>query len=114
MALAVDLGPTEVGQLITVYGIGAAFAYIPAGLAADRRADVGGLLVATFWWVAVGHIVASVMPGYWSCVAVMALAVLGDDAWHPIATGISSVVSQNAVREVWVYMRWVEPWGQRF
>ncbi len=87
MALAFDLGPTEVGLLITVYGIGAAFAYIPAGLAADRRADVGGLLVATFWWVAVGHIVASVMPGYWSFVAVMALAVMGDAAWHPIATG---------------------------
>ena len=99
MALAFDLGPTEVGLLITIYGIGAALAYIPAGLAADRRTDVGGLLVATFWWVVVGHLVASVMPGYWSFVAVMALAVMGDAAWHPIGLAISSVVSKR--RKFW-------------
>ena len=87
MAIAMGLGAEEVGLLITLYGFGAALAYLPAGLLADRLARRGGLLVATFWWVAIGHVLASLAPDYWSFALLMALAVMGDAAWHPIATG---------------------------
>ena len=55
---------------------------IPAGLAADRRTDVGyrDVLVGLWSSCSFGH------PGYWRSLQ-MALAVMGDAAWHPIATG---------------------------
>jgi MFS transporter, FSR family, fosmidomycin resistance protein len=87
LAVALDLGPSEVGLLLTIYGIGGAFAYLPAGLLADRLSARGGLLLATFWWVAIGHLAASLAPGYWSFALVMAVAIMGDAAWHPVATG---------------------------
>jgi len=53
----------------------------------------GGLLVATFWWVAIGYIVASFAPGFWTLAILLAVAGMGDAAWHPIATG---VLTQNS------------------
>ena len=46
MALSMDLGAAEVGLLITLYGVGAALAYLPAGLWALTGAD-GGLETRT-------------------------------------------------------------------
>ena len=77
MALAMGLGSEEVGLLITLYGIGAAIAYLPAGVLADRMSRRGGLLLATFWWVAIGHIAASVMPEYWTFTLLLCIAVMG-------------------------------------
>jgi MFS transporter, FSR family, fosmidomycin resistance protein len=87
MAISMGLGAQEVGLLITLYGVGAALAYLPTGLLADRLSRRGGLLLATFWWVAIGHVVASWMPDYWTFALVMTIAVMGDAAWHPVATG---------------------------
>jgi FSR family fosmidomycin resistance protein-like MFS transporter len=46
------------------------------------------LLLATFWWVAIGYLAASFAPGFWTLALMLAVAGLGDAAWHPIATGI--------------------------
>ena len=89
-AIAVSLGlsPAEVGLLIAIVTVGSACGYFPAGLIADRVANRGVLLLATFWWVAVGTLIASLAPGFWSIALLLAVAGLGDAAWHPIATGV--------------------------
>ena len=88
VAVSEDLGSTEVGWLLTIHGLGSALAYIPAGLAADRTTRRGPLLGLTFWWVAIGYFVASFAPSFWILSALLAVAVLGDAAWHPIASGV--------------------------
>jgi len=88
IALAMGLTPAEVGLLITIHSLGAALAYLPAGLLADRVSARGGLLIATFWWVALGYVIASFAPGFWMLAILLAVAGMGDAAWHPIATGI--------------------------
>jgi len=88
IAITMDLSPAEVGLLITITHFGAALAYLPAGVLADRVANRGRLLLATFWWVAIGYLAASFAPGFWTLVLMLAIAGLGDAAWHPIATGI--------------------------
>jgi FSR family fosmidomycin resistance protein-like MFS transporter len=88
IAASLALSPAEVGLLITVASVGAALGYFPAGLLADRVANRGLLLLATFWWVAIGYLVASLAPGFWSVALLFAVAGLGDAAWHPIATGV--------------------------
>lgn len=88
IALAMDLSPAEVGLLITISHFGAALGYLPAGVLADRVANRGRLLLGTFWWVAIGYIAASFAPGFWSLTLMLAIAGLGDAAWHPIATGV--------------------------
>jgi FSR family fosmidomycin resistance protein-like MFS transporter len=88
VAVAMDLSPAEVGLLITIQGVGAAAAYFPAGLIADHVSNRGRLLVATFWWVAIGYVAASLAPGFWTFAILLAIAGMGDAAWHPIATGI--------------------------
>jgi FSR family fosmidomycin resistance protein-like MFS transporter len=75
IAAAMDLSPAEVGLLM-------------AGLLADRVTNRGRLLLATFWWVAIGYAVASFAPGFWTVALLLAVAGLGDAAWHPIATGV--------------------------
>lgn len=87
IALAMDLGPTEIGLMLTLNGLGGGLAYLPAGLAADHTRRRGLLLLLTFWWVAIGYFIASLAPGYWSLTILLAIAVMGDAAWHPIATG---------------------------
>jgi len=88
IAVTMDLSPAEVGLLITIAHFGAALGYLPAGVLADRVADRGRLLLITFWWVAFGYLAASFAPGYWTLTLMLAVAGLGDTAWHPIATGV--------------------------
>jgi len=88
VAIAMDLSPAEVGLLITIQSVGAAAAYLPAGVIADHVANRGRLLTATFWWVAIGFVAASLAPGFWTFAILLAIAGMGDAAWHPIATGI--------------------------
>ena len=88
IAISMDLSPAEIGLLITLMGVGGGLAYLPAGLAADYTRSRGLLLLLTFWWVAVGFFVASLAPGYWWLTVLLAIAVMGDAAWHPIATGV--------------------------
>ena len=88
VAVSEGLGSPEVGWLLTIHGLGAAVAYIPAGLAADRTTRRGPLLGLTFWWVAAGYFIASFAPNFWTLSALLAVAVIGDAAWHPIASGV--------------------------
>ena len=88
IAVGMNLGPAEIGLLLTFMGIGGGLAYLPAGLAGDYTRSRGMLLLLTFWWVAIGYFVASLAPDYWWLVILLAVAVMGDAAWHPIATGV--------------------------
>lgn len=88
IAAAMNLSPAEVGLLITIAHVGAALGYLPAGVLADRVANRGRLLLGTFWWVAIGYLAASFAPGFWTLALMLAVAGLGDAAWHPIATGV--------------------------
>jgi MFS family permease len=88
VAAGMGLGPAEVGLLLAVNGFGAALGYIPAGIAADRFAHQGRLLVITFWWVALGYFGASLVPGFWPITLLFAFGAMGDAFWHPVATGI--------------------------
>ncbi|HIP78567.1 MAG TPA: MFS transporter [Kiloniellaceae bacterium] len=88
VGIAMELSPAEVGLLFTICNIGGALAYLPAGILADHVANRGRLLVATFWWVAVGYLLAAMAPGFWSLALLLAVAGMGDAAWHPIATGV--------------------------
>ncbi len=86
--LAMDLSPSEVGFLFTLFSIGGALTYVPAGFLADHVSNRGRLLVATFWWVAIGYSLAAMAPGFWSLAISLAVAGMGNAAWHPIATGV--------------------------
>ena len=88
VGIAMELSPAEVGLLFTLCNVGGALAYLPAGILADHVANRGRLLLATFWWVAVGYLLAAMAPGFWSLALLLALAGMGDAAWHPIATGV--------------------------
>ncbi len=100
MALAMDLSALQVGLLLTAMELGAGIAYAPAGLLGDRIHRRGLLLLASFWWVAIGYLAASFAPGYWSVVVLLTLAVAGVAAWHPVATGV--MVQQMAERKAQV------------
>jgi len=88
IAASMGLSPSEIGLLISVHFIGASFGYLPAGILSDRVSHQGRLLAATFWWVAIGYFIASFAPGFWSLAILLAIAGMGDAAWHPIATGV--------------------------
>ena len=88
LAASMGLTPAEVGLLLTFSGIGAGLAYLPAGLAADRSRRPGWMLWLTFWWVAIGFFAASFAPEFRTLALLLALAVMGDAAWHPMATGV--------------------------
>jgi FSR family fosmidomycin resistance protein-like MFS transporter len=88
IATSLNLSPTEIGLLIAIHTIGASLGYLPAGILSDRIHHKGRLLAATFWWVAAGYFLASLAPGFWSLAIILAIAGMGDAAWHPIATGI--------------------------
>ncbi|GAA5080891.1 MFS transporter [Roseibacterium beibuensis] len=85
---SMGLSPVEVGLLFTLFNLGGALAYIPAGRMADHVSNRGGLLVVTFWWVAIGYGLAALAPGFWSLAVLLAVAGMGNAAWHPIATGV--------------------------
>ncbi|MEK9941185.1 MAG: MFS transporter, partial [Gammaproteobacteria bacterium] len=55
---------------------------------ADREHSPGRLLLGTFWWVAIGYLLASFAPEFWSLAILLAIAGMGDAAWHPVATGM--------------------------
>jgi len=88
VGIAMELSPAEVGLLFTIVNIGGALAYFPAGVLADHVSNRGRLLVATFWWVVAGYLLAATAPGFWSLALLLAIAGMGDAAWHPIATGV--------------------------
>ena len=54
IAASMGLGPAEVGLILTINGIGAGLAYIPAGVISDRSSRPGFLLLLSVWGVAVG------------------------------------------------------------
>lgn len=83
-----ELSPAKVGLLFTICNIGGALAYLPAGILTDHVSNRGRLLAATFWWVAAGYLLAAMAPGFWSLALLLAVAGMGDAAWHPIATGV--------------------------
>ncbi len=88
IAASMGLGPTEVGLLLTINGIGAGLVYIPAGILTDRATRPGWLMVITFWWVAIGYFCATLAPGFWAVTLLLAFGVMGDAFWHPVATGV--------------------------
>ena len=88
IAAAMGLSPAEVGLLFAIHSIGSALAFMPAGVLADRVSNRGRLLALTFWWVSIGYVIASFAPGFWSLALLLAVAGMGDAAWHPIATGV--------------------------
>ncbi|MBT8436860.1 MAG: MFS transporter, partial [Gammaproteobacteria bacterium] len=88
IAASMGLGPAEVGLILTVNGIGAGLAYIPAGVIADRSTRPGFLMLLSFWWVAIGYLSATLVPGFWAVTLLLAFGVMGDAFWHPIATGV--------------------------
>ena len=87
VAVSFDLGAPEVGLLLAVHSAAGALVYVPAGLVTDRVSRRGPLLAMTFPWVALGYFAASFAGSYWVLVGLLGIAVLGDAAWHPIATG---------------------------
>jgi len=88
IAVSMGLGPVEVGLILTINGIGAGLAYIPAGVLSDRSRRPGLLMLLSFWWVAIGYLAATLVPGFWAVTLLLAFAVMGDAFWHPVATGV--------------------------
>jgi MFS family permease len=88
IGLAFDLQPSQIGLLITLHSVGAALAYLPAGILSDRVQRPGRLLLFTFWWVGLGYFLASFAPDFWILATMLAIAGMGDATWHPIATGV--------------------------
>ncbi|MCP3952540.1 MAG: MFS transporter, partial [Desulfobacterales bacterium] len=85
---AMGLSPAEIGLLFMIHQFGASIAYLPAGLLADHVANRGILLTTTFFWVGFGYLIASFADSFWSFAILIAVAGMGDAAWHPIATGV--------------------------
>ncbi len=88
IAASMGLGPTEVGLILTINGLGAGLAYLPAGIIADRSKHPGYLMLFSFWWVAIGYWSATLVPGFWAITLLLAFGVMGDAFWHPVATGV--------------------------
>ena len=88
IAASMGLGPAEVGLILTINGVGAGLAYIPAGVISDRSTRPGFLMLLSFWWVAIGYLSATLVPGFWAITLLLAFGVMGDAFWHPIATGV--------------------------
>ena len=88
IALSLDLSPAELGLLITIHSLGASIAYLPAGMLTDHVSDRGRLLMLTFWWCGIGYLLASFADEFWVLATLLAIAGMGDAAWHPMATGV--------------------------
>jgi len=95
VGLAMGLSPTEVGLLFTIVNIGGALGYLPAGILTDYASNRGRLLLVTFWWVAVGYALAAMARGYWDLAILLAVAGMGNAAWHPIAAGVLAHESKD-------------------
>ena len=88
IAASMGMGPTEVGLILAINGIGAGLMYIPAGILADRLGRPGYLMLFSFWWVAIGYFTSTIVSGFWGITLLLALGVMGDAFWHPVATGV--------------------------
>jgi MFS family permease len=93
--LAMGLSPTQIGLLFMFHSMGAALAYLPAGMLADHVANRGAILVVTFFWVSFGYLAASFSDGFWVFGILIAIASMGDAAWHPIATGVLAQIHKT-------------------
>jgi len=89
--------PTEIGLLFTLHAVGSALAFLPAGFLTDHVSDRGRLLLMTFVWVSLGYLAASFATSYWAFAALIAIAGMGDAAWHPIATGVLATEHRGKV-----------------
>ena len=87
IALALDLSPTQVGLIFSLNTLGAGLVYVPAGILGDSMTRRGFFLLSTFWWVALGYIVASLTSSFWTLVPFLTIAAAGAGAWHPVAMG---------------------------
>jgi FSR family fosmidomycin resistance protein-like MFS transporter len=85
---ALGLSPAEIGLLFMIHSLGSSIAFFPAGLLADHVANRGILLAASFFWVSFGYLTASFADSFWVFAILIAVAGMGDAAWHPIATGV--------------------------
>ncbi|WP_195163491.1 MFS transporter [Mesorhizobium sp. NBSH29] len=88
IGIQMGLSPTEIGLLFTILNMGGALAYLPAGMLSDHVSNRGHLLLATFFWAGISFVLAAMAPGYWSLALLLAIAGLGNAAWHPIAAGV--------------------------
>lgn len=88
IALSLNLSPAELGLLFTIHSLGSSIAFLPAGMLTDHVAKRGRLLVLTFWWCGVGYLLASLAADFWVLALLLAIAGMGDAAWHPMATGV--------------------------
>ena len=85
---ALGLSPAEIGLLFMIHSLGGSLAFLPAGMLADHVANRGVILATTFFWVGLGYLFASFSDGFWPFAFLIAIAAMGDAAWHPIATGV--------------------------
>ena len=85
---AMGLSAAEIGLLFMIHSLGGSIAFLPAGMMADHLANRGIILAATFFWVALGYFAASFSEGFWGFAVLIAIAAMGDAAWHPVATGV--------------------------
>ncbi len=88
VAVSMGYGPAEIGIILAVNGIAAGLTYIPAGMIADRVSNQGFLMLISFWWVAAGYFVSTLVPGFWPITLLLAVGIMGDAFWHPVATGV--------------------------
>ena len=78
--------PSEIGLLLTIHSIGSWPTFLPAFW--PTRSLPGSLAPRDFL---VGHpgLPAGIgRAGFWSLAILIAIAGMGDAAWHPIATGM--------------------------
>ncbi len=92
---ALGLSPAEIGLLFMIHSLGGSIAFLPAGMLADHVANRGVVLALTFFWVGFGYLFASFSDGFWAFAILIAVAAMGDAAWHPIATGVLAQVHKG-------------------
>ena len=92
IAVSMGLGPVEVGLILTINGIGAGLAYIPAGIISDRSRRPGFLMLLSFWWVAIGYLSATLAPGFWG---VTPVTRVGGDGRRLLASGRNRSAGQG-------------------
>ncbi|MEL7446525.1 MAG: MFS transporter [Pseudomonadota bacterium] len=93
--VAAGLSPVEIGLLFTIHSLGSALAYLPAGIVSDHVANRGILLLATFFWVGLGYLGASLANDFWLFALLITIAGAGDAAWHPMATGVLASIEKD-------------------
>ena len=85
--------PAQVGLVLTLQSVGAAFAYLPAGLLMDRLSERGRLLASTFFWVVMGYILASYAGSFWPLALLLAAWTAGRRARG------ASLILQSGLRD---------------